>query len=429
MDAIWLDGNQTGPFAKRPLAAFTAWAQKSAALGVAEGRTRDDDLLRRAKAVIAAGCGFALKGPSEYEVIFTSGAEESTSHLILSAVSSFVTRTRIVGSVVIGGASDMDPAAVAAVAQLVEDSRAEVVELPVRACGDPKGGGTFEPSVVKAAVRQNTCLVSIQAAHVTTGAISNIRQIKKAVGPSIPLHVDMSLIFGRVAVSIGDIGIDAVTADFHRIGGPPGVGVLILKRSFIDGYGLRPHIFGRGQAGLRGGTLPPGVLAGALESFRVLASADRRKEWGRKVLTRREELRRLLVTKFPVTQLAHYKPTTKVQLVFLSPAAPLDVIHVLPSTLLFSLGHAWSINRKVVAGALGKIGMRCHIPSDDVMSTLGLDPTLFAGAMGVCAGPKTTREELVAFVDALASAIGRGVGLGDPPKKRERREASFARPT
>ncbi|MGB3865250.1 MAG: cysteine desulfurase family protein, partial [Xanthobacteraceae bacterium] len=96
-------------------------------------------------------------------------------------------------------------------------------------------------------------LVSVMAANNETGAVQPIDSVAALVRDrSGVLHVDAVAAFGKIALDFNELGCDLLSISAHKIGGPKGVGALIVA----DGLrGLEPGLKGGGQEkGRRAGT-------------------------------------------------------------------------------------------------------------------------------------------------------------------------------
>jgi cysteine desulfurase len=104
-------------------------------------------------------------------------------------------------------------------------------------------------------------LVSVMLANNETGAVQPVREaaeIAHAAGGL--LHVDAIQAFGKIPFDINAIGADLITLSAHKIGGPKGVGALILAEAL---QGLEPLLRGGGQErGHRAGTENVAGIAG-----------------------------------------------------------------------------------------------------------------------------------------------------------------------
>lgn len=95
-------------------------------------------------------------------------------------------------------------------------------------------------------------LVSVMWANNETGVVQPIESIAQVCRErGAVLHTDAVQAFGKIPVSADDVEVDMLTLSAHKIGGPKGVGVLLVR----DGTELQPLVHGGGQeGGLRSGT-------------------------------------------------------------------------------------------------------------------------------------------------------------------------------
>jgi cysteine desulfurase len=112
--------------------------------------------------------------------------------------------------------------------------------------------GRVSPDAVRAALRPDTCLVTLGAANPESGTVQPWRAIGAATrAAGVPLHVDGVGVLGRVPLAVEADGIDLLTLASNDLCGPPGVGALWVR----PGLRLAPQVLGAGQEeGLRAGT-------------------------------------------------------------------------------------------------------------------------------------------------------------------------------
>lgn len=102
-------------------------------------------------------------------------------------------------------------------------------------------------------INKNTFLVSVMSVNNETGMVNNIENIAKIIKEKsikygkIYFHSDITQSFGKINHDFSDI--DYLTASFHKIHGPKGVGVIFCKE-----LNLRPVILGGNQEKIRAGT-------------------------------------------------------------------------------------------------------------------------------------------------------------------------------
>jgi cysteine desulfurase len=87
-------------------------------------------------------------------------------------------------------------------------------------------------------------LVSVMLANNETGVIQPMREVVKVARRRGALvHSDSVQAFGKIPVNFGVLGVDLMSLSAHKLGGPVGVGALLVR----DGIGLEPLIHGGGQ--------------------------------------------------------------------------------------------------------------------------------------------------------------------------------------
>jgi len=210
-------------------------AGKEAARLLADARTRFARLIDAAPA----------------EIIFTSGGTESNSSLLLSLLN----RYRL-------GDSERRRARI--VTSAVEHASIHDQALGLQSLGvsctilKPRSNGIVDPQAVADALDNETVVVSVMLVNNETGAIQPIKGISQVVrefstrtGRKIIFHTDAVQAFGKIAVSVKDLGVDAASFSAHKIGGPRGIGALYLRSGVAPGF---LSTGGGQEAGRRPGT-------------------------------------------------------------------------------------------------------------------------------------------------------------------------------
>jgi len=187
------------------------------------------------------------------EVIFTSGATESNNLAILGLASWGRShgKTHIV-------TSKIEHKAVLEPIEFLEKDGFEVDWI------SPEKNGRVDASKLLQRVRPTTLLVSLMHANNETGVIQPIEEVAKGlVDHPAWFHVDAAQTFGKLIEPLRNHRIDLISASGHKIYGPKGVGVLIVRHRKKQKVPLAPLVFGGGQEqGLRPGTLPVPLVVG-----------------------------------------------------------------------------------------------------------------------------------------------------------------------
>jgi cysteine desulfurase len=132
----------------------------------------------------------------------------------------------------------------------------------------------------------SVALVSVMWANNEVGTVNPIRELAEVAHRSgVPLHTDAVQAFGALPVDFATSGADALSVTAHKIGGPLGMGALVLRRDVP----LTPIGHGGGQErGIRSGTLDMPALVG----FAVAAAdaAEHRAERAARLSALRDDL-------------------------------------------------------------------------------------------------------------------------------------------
>ena len=126
----------------------------------------------------------------------------------------------------------------------------------------PDHNGLLDMDALRAALRDDTQLVSIMHVNNETGVIQDIAKVGEICRErGVLLHVDAAQSFGKLPVDVAALPIDFLSATAHKLYGPKGVGVLYIGDS--PNAHIEPLLFGGGQQKrLRPGTLAVPLIAG-----------------------------------------------------------------------------------------------------------------------------------------------------------------------
>jgi len=128
----------------------------------------------------------------------------------------------------------------------------------------PEAGGWVNPQNIQRMLKPSTLLVATMHANNETGIIQNLAEISQVL-KNHPAYffVDAAQTFGKWDHDLRSPRIDMISASAHKIFGPKGVGVLIVRQRGYQSIPLQPLMVGGGQErGLRPGTLPVHLIAG-----------------------------------------------------------------------------------------------------------------------------------------------------------------------
>lgn len=219
-------------------------------------------------------------GARPSEVVFTSGGTEADNLAVKGAFAArrerHPARHRLVVSAI------EHHAVLDCVDHLVAHEGAKVTWV------EPDAEGLLTPAAVRGAIEEDpdsVALVSVMWANNEVGTVQPVAEIARVAHEyGIPVHSDAVQALAHVPVDFADSDLDLMTITAHKVGGPHGVGALVVKRSMQ----VAPQSHGGGQERqIRSGTLDAPAIRGfavaveeavrrqAEESARVLALRDR----------------------------------------------------------------------------------------------------------------------------------------------------------
>ncbi|MFD4526920.1 cysteine desulfurase family protein [Streptomyces sp. NPDC058470] len=327
------------------------------------------------------------------EVVFTSGGTEADNlavkGLYWARRDADPARTRILASPV------EHHAVLDAVHWLGEHEGATVEYLPV----DPYG--RVHPDALREAIARDpddVALATVMWANNEIGTVMPVRELADAAAEfGIPLHADAVQAFGQIPVDFGASGLAAMTVSGHKIGGPYGIGALLLGRE----YSPVPVLHGGGQERhVRSGTLDVPAIASFAVAGRLAAEQH---EWfAREIGALRDDLVEAVRKAVPDAILGG-DPADGGRLPanahFTFPGCEGDSLLL----LLDAQGIECSTGSACTAGVAQ--------PSHVLLAT-GIDPDLARGTLRFSLGHTSTEADVQAVARAIGPAVERARSAG-----------------
>ena len=325
-------------------------------------------LLDRSRISVASALGCA---PGE--LIFTSCGSESDNWALLSGAESMKRK----GKHIISSIAEHD--AIRRSLDLLEERGFEVTRLK------PGKDGAVSVDAVRAALREDTILVSLMLVNNETGAVTDIAGVSaalKAAGSSALLHTDAVQAFMKIPFSPKTLGADLISVSGHKIHAPKGIGALYVRK----GLRMKPMIVGGSQEdGRRAGTEATAQIAAFAAACDV--AAPKLTENAEKMRAQREEI---------ICRLQADIPKLRV----LGGGAPHILSISLPgwrSEVLMNFLEAREVY--VSKSSACKKGARSH-----VLESMGLDSKTIDGALRIGLCRFTTQEDIDALCEGLRDA-------------------------
>lgn len=358
---IYLDHNATTPLRPEAKAAMIA------ALDVAGNPSSAHSEGRKARGIIesARESVARLIGAKPSEVVFTSGASESNAWVMAqpwnTILVSGIEHESVLAAARASKASRLEFGA-------DSDGVAKVEMIAERVLSGPAPGRT---------------VVSLQMANNETGVIQPVAEVVQfAREHDLLVHTDAVQAAGRLPIDFAGLGADFMSISAHKMGGPKGIGALVIR----DRLDLIPMIRGGGQerrrragtenlAAIAGfGAAAEAALAGLASMARIAALRDKLEAGVRAVSAETH------IIGARVPRLAN--------------TSVLALPGSLSETLVIRLDLAGFAVSAGSACSSGKVG-RSH-----VLDVMRLDDEIAKSAIRVSIGPNTTEQDIAAFVAA-----------------------------
>lgn len=200
-----------------------------------------------------------LIGANEKDIIWTSGATESN-NMAIKGIARFYGRNGKKHIITL----QTEHKCVLDSCRYLQDEGYDVTYLPV------EHDGKVDLAKLEAAIRPDTCLVSVMTVNNEIGTIQPIKEIgalvKKHKG--VFFHTDAAQAVGKIPMNVDEMNIDVMSISGHKLYGPKGIGAIYVRRR--PRVRLEPIINGGGQErGLRSGTVPAPLVVGLGEAARI----------------------------------------------------------------------------------------------------------------------------------------------------------------
>lgn len=422
---IYLDNNATTIMPPIVIQQITAWMNKGNPSASYKSAQACRKLMQEFRQYIAKQCGvisYELKDDntpqnyskeqmkSVYQFIFTSCASESNNFIIRSVTAAYRLCNKKTPHVVTSNIEHKSLLRCAT--QLAEQGLIELTIIEANKMG------FIDPTVVTRAIKPNTCLISIMAANNETGAINDIKAIGQIAHKHlVPFHTDCVQTFGKFKLDPLDCGVDAFSVSFHKLHGPAGVGLLAIKRAFVEGFKLQAEICGTQNCDMRGGTENIMGIAGSYAALKYTWS--NRSAKNAHLLRMKKTIMEGLASQLPAQTYREYleNPTKyaamPVYVVFIS----LCTNSYLPNTIFLSFVRnkeplMCNVNLKKCLeknNIIVSVGSACNTASSKashILDAIGADMFVKKGALRISMPDDMTKEMCDVFVKKIIEILG-----------------------
>ncbi len=328
----------------------------------------------------------ALIGANEKEIIFTSGSTEGNNLAIKGAAEMYEKnpagnpggkRGHIITAI-------HEHKAVLDPCKRLQKEGFDVTFL------EPPRDGVMTAEAVKAAMRDDTILVTLMWANNELGTINEIPEIGKLCkSRNVLLHTDATQWVGKMPTNVERDNIDLLSWSGHKMYGPKGVGALYVRRR-NPRVRLVAQIEGGGQErGYRSGTQNVTGIVGLGEACAICMNemdAD-----GERLLKLRLKMERELTKALDVTQINGHKDRR--------------LPHILNISFGFVEGEGLMMAIKEIACSSGSACTSASLEPSYVLKALGIGDDLAHSSLRLSLGRWTTDEQVEYSIAKITEAV------------------------
>lgn len=257
---------------------------------------------------------------------------------------------------------------------------------------DPGADGVVTAEMIRAALREDTILVTVMWANNEIGTINEIPQIGALCHEKeIIFHTDATQWVGKMPTDVTKDNVDLLTWSSHKIYGPKGVGGLYVRRR-RPRVRLVAQIEGGGQErGYRSGTLNVTGIVGFGKACEICASEmDTERE---RLLKLRQKLETSLTKALDHTQV--------------NGNAEKRLPHITNISFGFVEGEGMMMAVKDIACSSGSACTSASLEPSYVLKALGVGDDLAHSSLRLSLGRWTTQEEVDFAIDKITVAVNR----------------------
>lgn len=318
-------------------------------------------------------------GAKSNEIYFTGGGSESDNWALIATAEAYASRGRHIIT------SKIEHHAILHTCEYLEKKGYEITYI------DVDENGIIKLDDLKAAIRQDTILISIMFANNEIGTIQPIKEIgQMAKAHDILFHTDAVQAYAHLPIHVDEMNIDMLSASGHKFQGPKGIGFLYIRtgikiRSFLHG--------GQQERGRRAGTENvPGIVGIGKAARLAFAHLEEREK-------KEKELRDYLIKKIegeiPYCKLNGDKERR------LSNNVNYSFQFIEGESLLIML------DRKGICGSSGSACTSGSLDPSHVLLAIGLPHEMAHGSLRLTVNWENTLEEMDRAVEAIKGIVER----------------------
>ncbi len=318
-------------------------------------------------------------GAKNNEIYFTGGGSEADNWALVATAEAYASRGRHIIT------SKIEHHAILHTCEYLEKRGYEITYI------DVDENGILKLQELKAAIRQDTILISIMFANNEIGTIQPIKEIGQIAREyDVLFHTDAVQAYGHLPIDVDEMNIDMLSASGHKFQGPKGIGFLYIRagikiRSFLHG--------GQQERGRRAGTENvPGIVGIGKAAQLAFAHLEERRETEKAL---RDYLIGKIEAEIPYCRLNGDRVKR------LSNNVNFSFRFIEGESLLIML------DRKGICASSGSACTSGSLDPSHVLLSIGLPHEIAHGSLRLTINWENTLEEMDKTVDAIKGIVER----------------------
>ncbi len=318
-------------------------------------------------------------GAKNNEIYFTGGGSEADNWALVATAEAYASRGRHIIT------SKIEHHAILHTCEYLEKRGYEITYI------DVDENGILKLEELKAAIRQDTILISIMFANNEIGTIQPIKEIGQIAREyDVLFHTDAVQAYGHLPIDVDEMNIDMLSASGHKFQGPKGIGFLYIRagikiRSFLHG--------GQQERGRRAGTENvPGIVGIGKAAQLAFAHLEERRETEKAL---RDYLIGKIEAEIPYCRLNGDRVKR------LSNNVNFSFRFIEGESLLIML------DRKGICASSGSACTSGSLDPSHVLLSIGLPHEIAHGSLRLTINWENTLEEMDKIVDAIKGIVER----------------------
>lgn len=318
-------------------------------------------------------------GAKNNEIYFAGGGSEADNWALVATAEAYASRGRHIIT------SKIEHHAILHTCEYLEKRGYEITYI------DVDENGILKLEELKAAIRQDTILISIMFANNEIGTIQPIKEIGQIAREyDVLFHTDAVQAYGHLPIDVDEMNIDMLSASGHKFQGPKGIGFLYIRagikiRSFLHG--------GQQERGRRAGTENvPGIVGIGKAAQLAFAHLEERRETEKAL---RDYLIGKIEAEIPYCRLNGDRVKR------LSNNVNFSFRFIEGESLLIML------DRKGICASSGSACTSGSLDPSHVLLSIGLPHEIAHGSLRLTINWENTLEEMDKTVDAIKGIVER----------------------